>query len=90
MSLIVSRLTIILLPLLALLLSHNVTAQQAFFPSAIPLAVRSPYLNCWLQSGIAPAFGSTWPTTVDISQVCHPSTVYLAADEILSFPRVRS
>ncbi|KAF8497594.1 hypothetical protein F5888DRAFT_301200 [Russula emetica] len=71
MSLIVSRLglTMILLPLFALLLSRNVKAQQPFFPSAIPLAVRSPYLNCWLQSGAAPAFGSTWPTTFNNSQI---------------------
>ena len=72
MSFILSRLTTILLPLFALLLSHNVRAQQAFLPSAIPLAVRSPYLNCWLQSGPEPLFGSTWPTTFNISQVCHP------------------
>lgn len=83
----------ILLPLFAILLSHStVRAQQAFFPAAIPLAVRSPYLNCWLQSGPAPAsaFGSTWPTTFNVSQVCHLCTVYLAGDEILSLPRVRS
>ena len=71
MSLIISRLARILLPLYALLLFHDVKAQQAFFPSAIPLAVRSPYLNCWLQPGTAPGFGSTWPTTFNISQVCH-------------------
>jgi hypothetical protein len=73
MSPIVSRLTMILLPLFALLLSHNVRAQD-FFPSAIPLAVRSPYLNCWLQSGSAttPLFGSTWPTNFNNSQVCYP------------------
>src|SRR6267154_5413971 len=53
MSLILSQLTMFLLPLLALLLSHNVRAQQPFFPSAIPLAVRSPYLSCWLQPGAA-------------------------------------
>ncbi|KAH9027633.1 hypothetical protein EDB85DRAFT_2291503 [Lactarius pseudohatsudake] len=28
---------------------HYARAQQAFYPAAIPLFVRSPYLNCWAQ-----------------------------------------
>lgn len=76
MSLVLSRLTMITLPLFAFLLSHNVRAQQSFFPPAIPLAVRSPYLNCWLQTGTPPVFGATWPTSFNVSQVCHPCTVY--------------
>ncbi len=75
MSLMVSRLTMILLPLVALLFSNDVRAQQALTPSAYPLAVRSPYLNCWVQYGDpnAPLFGLTWPTTFNRSQVCRPS-----------------
>jgi hypothetical protein len=73
MSFTVSQLAMIFLPLLALLLSRNVTAQVTSVPPAIPLAVRSPYLSCWLQSGNATAaFGQTWPTTFNRSQVCHP------------------
>jgi hypothetical protein len=73
MSFIISKLTIIFLPLLALLLSRNVRAQATFVPPAIPLAVRSPYLSCWLQnSNPATLFGQTWPTTFNHSQVCHP------------------
>ena len=82
MSFIVSQLTMIFLPLLALLLSRNVTAQVTSVPPAIPLAVRSPYLSCWLQSGNATAaFGQTWPTTFNHSQVCHPD--YFTGREIL-------
>ncbi|KAF8491808.1 hypothetical protein F5888DRAFT_1619585 [Russula emetica] len=69
MSFIVSQL-IIFLPLLALLLSRNVRAQVTFVPFAVPLAVRSPYLNCWLQDGNpATSFGQTWPTTFNYPQV---------------------
>ena len=58
----------ILLLLVTLLLSSNIAA----YPSAIPLAVRSPYLNSWLYymnepesslselSMAAPTFGRTW------------------------------
>ncbi|KAF8491814.1 hypothetical protein F5888DRAFT_1613303 [Russula emetica] len=70
MSLIVSQLATIFLPLLALLLSRNVRAQVTFVPPAIPLAVRSPYLSCWLQNGnTATTFGQTWPTTFNQSQI---------------------
>ena len=73
MSFIVSQLIMIFLPFLVLLLSRNVTAQVTSVPPATPLAVRSPYLSCWLQSGNATAaFGQTWPTTFNHSQVCHP------------------
>ncbi|KAI0278710.1 hypothetical protein BGY98DRAFT_1186437 [Russula aff. rugulosa BPL654] len=72
MSFIVSQLTMIFLPFLALLLSCNVRAQATSTPpaAAIPLSVRSPYLNCWLQqNGNLPIFGQTWPTTINDSQV---------------------
>ena len=61
----------IFMPFLALLLSCNVKAQVTFVPPAIPLAVRSPYLNCWLQNGTGALFGQTWPTSLS-NQVCHP------------------
>ena len=67
-SLFVSRLTMIFLLILTLLLSSSVTA----FPSAIPLAVRSPYFNCWLPvSNNISTLGQTWPTTFNLTQVCH-------------------
>jgi hypothetical protein len=57
----------ILLLLVTLLLSSNIVA----YPSAIPLAVRSPYLNCWLHSNSS-ILGQTWSATYNSSQVCHP------------------
>ncbi len=74
-SLSVSRLTLIFLLPFTLLLSRNVRAQVTFVASAIPLAVRSPYLNCWLYNRDAPIFGQTWPTTLNQSQVCHACIV---------------
>ncbi|KAJ7924038.1 DUF1793-domain-containing protein [Mycena leptocephala] len=37
-------------------------AQQTFFPSAVPLAVRSPTLNCWLDTSSGTNPMTTWPT----------------------------
>ncbi|KAJ7875615.1 hypothetical protein B0H13DRAFT_1632648 [Mycena leptocephala] len=37
-------------------------AQQTFFPSAVPLAVRSPTLNCWLDTSSGTNPMATWPT----------------------------
>ena len=78
MSLIVSRLTMILMPIFTLSLSHtNVRAHQSFldlaiappfFPPAIPLALRSPYLKSWLQSTPSPKT----VTTFNSNQVCLP------------------
>jgi len=45
-------------------------AQQAFYPVGIPLAVRSPYLSCWLPLSNGSAWDRTLPTTSDLSQVC--------------------
>ncbi len=72
MSFIVSRTTMIFLLLLTFHLFCNVRAQVTFVPPALPLAVRSPYLNCWLQNGNGALFGQTWPTTFNHNQVCHP------------------
>ncbi|KAH9996263.1 DUF1793-domain-containing protein [Russula vinacea] len=69
MSIIILRLTMILLPLLTLLFSHNVKAQQTFFPPAIPLAVRSPYLTSWDSLTNGSVFGQTWPTTFNNSMI---------------------
>jgi hypothetical protein len=85
MSFILSKLTMIFLPLLALLLSRNVRAQVTFVPPAVPLAVRSPYLNCWLHHNENVAiYGQTWSSTFNHTQVCHPRVV-LAGDEFLNF-----
>ena len=70
MSFILSQLTMIFLSLLAHIMTPNVRAQVTFVPPAIPLAVRSPYLNCWLINGTGALFGQTWPTTFNHSQVC--------------------
>ena len=45
-------------------------AQQTFYPVAIPLAVRSPYLSCWLPLSNGTTWDRTLPTTYDLSQVC--------------------
>ncbi|KAH9026764.1 hypothetical protein EDB85DRAFT_1868788 [Lactarius pseudohatsudake] len=37
----------LLIPGLIFSLFHYTSAQQTFYPAAIPLFVRSPYLNCW-------------------------------------------
>lgn len=83
MSLTISRLTIFLLLFLSFLLSPNTTRAQLNLEQIsdspiIPLAVRSPYLNCWLQYNETStrSFGHTWPTTSKLSQVCHPNVFY--------------
>jgi hypothetical protein len=86
MSLTTSRLTIYLLLFLSFLVSPNATrAQQFSYPPTIPLAVRSPYLNCLLQYNqtFTTTFGHAWPTTSNLSQVCHPNISY--GHEILNF-----
>jgi len=62
MSLILLRLTISLFIPLTLLLSPYV---RVGFPPTIPLAVRFPYLNCWLP------YDRSLATTFNHSQVCH-------------------
>ncbi|KAF7378321.1 hypothetical protein MSAN_00258100 [Mycena sanguinolenta] len=37
-------------------------AQQTFFPSAVPLAVRTPTFNCWLDTHNGSNPMTTWPT----------------------------
>ncbi|KAI9434461.1 hypothetical protein H4582DRAFT_779038 [Lactarius indigo] len=38
-------------------------AQQTLYPAAIPLAVRSPYLSCWMFTINGTNIGRLWPTT---------------------------
>ena len=50
-------------------------AQQTFYPPAIPLTVRSPYLSCWLPTLNESSFFQ--PTTDASSElVCRPCTRY--------------
>jgi hypothetical protein len=49
--------------LLALLFSPNARAQRTFFPPAIPLAVRSPYLSSYDQVVNDTTLLWPWPAT---------------------------
>ena len=79
----ISRLTIILLLSLSFLHSPTARAQfgvpQFLYPPTMPLAVRSPYLNCWLQANMtAVSFVHTLPTTSNYSQVLPIPYILLA------------
>ena len=37
-------------------------SEDPFGPPSYPLAVRSPYLSCWLPQGNATALNAAWPT----------------------------
>ena len=51
------------LSLLALTLSAITSAQQTFFPAAIPLAVRSPHFSVWYDAHAgAQPLSSSWPS----------------------------
>ncbi|KAH9055600.1 hypothetical protein EDB87DRAFT_1567201 [Lactarius vividus] len=52
------HLLILLFPLF-----YHGRAQQTLYPPAIPLAVRSPYLSCWMFTINGTNIGSQWPTT---------------------------
>ncbi|KAH9915038.1 uncharacterized protein BXZ73DRAFT_54569 [Epithele typhae] len=55
--------TSLFLLLLFLSLAHSQDLSQTFFPSSIPLAVRSPYLNVWHNSTVgAGALSQSWPS----------------------------
>ncbi len=46
-------------------LFHHGRAQQTLFPFAVPLVVRSPYLNCWGLLGFSDGYGivtTTFPS----------------------------
>ena len=70
MSFLTSQLELMLLLIVALLLSPHGRAQQTYFPAAVPLAVRSPYLTCWDYFTNGSTFGEIWPTTYTSNQVC--------------------
>ncbi|KAI0299461.1 hypothetical protein B0F90DRAFT_1818200 [Multifurca ochricompacta] len=55
--------------LLLALFSIYGRAQQTIFPAAIPLAVRSPYLNCWEYTTNGTVRGKHWPTTYEPSEI---------------------
>ncbi|KAH9063195.1 hypothetical protein EDB87DRAFT_1558516 [Lactarius vividus] len=50
-------------------LFHYGRAQQTLFPAAIPLAVRSPYLNCWDQTTNGSTIANLWPRTPTAGQI---------------------
>src|SRR6266851_5173756 len=65
----------LLLFVLLVLLREQIRPVQASFSIALPLAVRSPYLSCWLpqlngSSNAAPPYHSISPTRSNLSQVC--------------------
>jgi len=70
MPMITSQLEMILLLFLALLFS-NARAQRTFFPAAIPLAVRSPYLSSWDHTTNETVFGQLWPATDNFQVARH-------------------
>ena len=51
------HLLILLFPLF-----YSVRAQQTFYPPAIPLVVRSPYLSCWMFTLDGTNLAQQWPT----------------------------
>ncbi|KAH9990995.1 hypothetical protein BJV74DRAFT_977866 [Russula compacta] len=69
MSFILSRFNMMLLLSLGLLLSPHSRAQRTLFPTAVPLAVRSPYLTCWNILTNGSTFGQIWPTSYDNTQI---------------------
>ncbi|KAH9011054.1 hypothetical protein EDB84DRAFT_1406130 [Lactarius hengduanensis] len=61
----------LLIPGLIFSLFHYARAQQMFYPAAIPLFVRSPYLNCWGYLSDGP-FNPRISQTTTFSQVQQP------------------
>ncbi|KAH8997957.1 hypothetical protein EDB92DRAFT_2024888, partial [Lactarius akahatsu] len=53
---------------LLVFLFHYGRAQQTLFPAAIPLAVRSPYLNCWDHTTNGSTIANLWPRTPTAGQ----------------------
>ncbi|KAI9433020.1 hypothetical protein H4582DRAFT_1820406 [Lactarius indigo] len=48
---------------------HHGRAQRSLFPAAIPLAVRSPYLNCWDHTTNGSTIANLWPRTPTAGQI---------------------
>ncbi|KAH9000737.1 hypothetical protein EDB86DRAFT_2802105 [Lactarius hatsudake] len=55
--------------ILLFFLFHHGRAQQTLFPAAIPLAVRSPYLNCWDHTTNGSTIANLWPRTPTAGQI---------------------
>ncbi|KAH9020011.1 hypothetical protein EDB85DRAFT_2153324 [Lactarius pseudohatsudake] len=55
--------------ILLFFLFHYGRAQQSLFPAAIPLAVRSPYLNCWDHTTNGSTIANLWPRTPTAGQI---------------------
>ncbi|KAH9027629.1 hypothetical protein EDB85DRAFT_2091843, partial [Lactarius pseudohatsudake] len=73
----------LLLPGLILSLFHYARAQQAFYPAAIPLFVRSPYLNCWGYLSNEPS-NPRIPQTTTFSQVQQPRSGWDPSLDVLN------
>lgn len=67
---------LLLVTLLSLLVNvaHGAVSWTAtpFNPAAVPLAVRTPYLSCWLPQGAGTALNGAWPTFWTGSVCGHP------------------
>ncbi|KAF8491815.1 hypothetical protein F5888DRAFT_1619594 [Russula emetica] len=75
-----------LLLLLTLHPSPNVGRNPGDIYPAVPLAVRSPYLNCWLHDNEnVSTSGQTWPTTFNPSQILGWSVLVRVDDLTYSF-----
>ncbi|KAH9009214.1 hypothetical protein EDB83DRAFT_2531328 [Lactarius deliciosus] len=73
----------LLIPGLILSLFHYVRAQQTFYPAAIPLFVRSPYLNCWGYLSDEPSNPRISQTTT-FSQVQQPRSGWDPSLDVLN------
>ena len=62
-------LSMLLLLFLALLFLPDARAQRTFFPPAIPLAVRSPYLSSWDHITNGTRLDQLWPMSATNTQV---------------------
>lgn len=50
-----------LLMVLAFALLAHTQVLRKFTPATIPLAVRTPYLNCWINCPNCDTLGNVWP-----------------------------
>ncbi|KAH8980361.1 hypothetical protein EDB86DRAFT_3052194 [Lactarius hatsudake] len=73
----------LLIPGLILSLFHYARTQQTFYPAAIPLFVRSPYLNCWGYLSNEPSNPRISQTTT-FSQVQQPRSGWDPSLDVLN------
>lgn len=64
-----------MLQILLLLASFLLVRCQTFQPAAIPLAVRSPYLQAYLAHGVDASTPNAWPEFWTQNHVCLPWTL---------------